>query len=130
MIVRFIELDKDYSDVCSWWEQQASFVVPRPMLSTTGFIVEHDSDKLLAGWLYHTNSNVAMFEFLVGNPKFVGKIRSEALTSFFDTLFKYADMQNIKNIISTTSHPKVPAMLERVGFVKVNENVTNFMRSV
>lgn len=130
MKVRFIDLDNDYSDICSWWEQYKYPNIPKDMLSTTGFIVESDNKKLLAGWVYHTNSNVGMLEFVVGNPEFKGEIRDKAFEVFFDVVFKYTELSSIKNIISTTSHNTMPNRFEKVGFIKVNDNVSNFMRSV
>jgi hypothetical protein len=130
MIARSFNSLKDYVDVCSWWDQQKCQIIPVDMLSTTGFIIEHDDNKLLAGWMYHTNSSIGFLEFAVGNPNFKGEIRDIAFDIFFDTVFKYSKLHGIKNIISTTSHPKMPKRLIDVGFIKINDNVTNFMRSI
>lgn len=129
MKVRFIEMDKDYSDVCSWWQNQAWPVIPKEALSTTGFIVENNNQKILAGWVYHTNSNTALLEFLVANPEIKGDVRDEAFDAFFDVVFKYIELSNFKNIFMSVVHPKLKDRLEKVGFKKTDENVTNFVRS-
>ena len=130
MLARPFDLSTDYSDVCSWWEQQECQVIPESMLSTTGFMIEQGDDKLLAGWVYHTNSSIGFLEFAIGNPSFKGEMRNDAFNIFFDAVFKYSKLHGIKNIISTTSHSKMPKRLTDVGFIKINENITNFMRSV
>lgn len=129
MKVRFIEMDKDYSDICSWWKKQAWPSIPKESLSTTGFIVENDNQKILAGWVYHTNSNTALLEFLVANPEIKGNERDAAFDAFFDVVFKYIELSNFKNIFMSVVHPKLKTRLEKVGFKKTDENVTNFIRS-
>lgn len=128
MQVRFIEMDKDYSDICSWWEQHQWPIIPKEALSTTGFIVENENQKILSGWVYHTNSNTALLEFIVANPKIKGEDRDKAFDVFFDVVFKYVELSNFKNIFMSVIHPKLKTRLEKVGFKKTDDNVTNFVR--
>jgi len=60
----------DYAELASWFKKHNWPAVPAPgSIPNTGFIVRDDEQGLAACWLYLTNSNIALLEWIVRNPK-------------------------------------------------------------
>lgn len=60
---------KHYSEVMSWWKNQAWPILPDEFLPKNGFVVEVGEQMICAGWLYSTDSAFCWMEFVVGNPQ-------------------------------------------------------------
>ena len=74
--------DDDYKDYIKWYShlKRARGDYPeRQMLSDDGLIITYNGVKVVAGFLYVTNSNIAMIEFVIANPKAKRDIRKKAL---------------------------------------------------
>lgn len=130
MEISLINLETDYEIVKGWWEKHSWPVIPKASLSSTGFIVKDGTNSVLAGWVYHTNSDIAWLEFVISNPEIKGEIRDQAFDLLFNVTSEYAKVNNFKNIFTSVKHPNLMKRLEKNQFVKADENMTNFIRSL
>lgn len=123
--------DKHYNMLCEWWAAH-SWTAPAPnFLSDTGIIIQNESGKcLLAGWIYETNSAVALLEFIVGNPDHTKEERDGAFMALIETVEKYLKHRNFGAIFISTENKALMKRLEKCNFKKTDQNVCNFIRSL
>lgn len=120
----------DYQEISKWWKEQNWPIIPVSSLSDCGFVVFDGDTKILAGWLYKTNSDIAWMEFIVGNPQVKGDKRNTAFDILFDTVIVFAKHHNFKHIFTSVQHEGLMKRLEKNGFNKTDSNMTNFIRSL
>jgi hypothetical protein len=114
---RNFNLDKDYQDIKGWFEhfKKKDVHCPLPdMLSSDGIITEYYNQKVCAGFLYTTNSNIAMIEFMISNPEAPTKLRKESLKKTL-TALKTKGYEILLNITSNRGYSRT---LERYGYIR------------
>ncbi len=78
LVTRLFDLEKDYAIIKKWWHAHGCFPPKADHLSTTGIVIEADK-PFCAGWLYHTDSKICIFEFVVSDPLACKELRNDAL---------------------------------------------------
>lgn len=75
--------ENDWNTLCKWWEAWPKWVNPPkdflPDNGTGGLMVEKNNKPIMAGFLYFTNSNVVLLEWIVSDPEYREKDRKQAL---------------------------------------------------
>ena len=75
--------DADWGTLCKWWESWPKWVNPPksflPDNGKGGFIVEKEGKPICAGFIYLTNSDAALLEWIVSDPEYRDKDRKDAL---------------------------------------------------
>ena len=76
-------LESDWDTLCKWWESWPDWVNPPKTLlpdnGTGGLMVEKDGKPIVAGFLYLTNSDAVLLEWIVSDPEYREKDRKQAL---------------------------------------------------
>jgi hypothetical protein len=68
-MIRRIE-EKDLETINSWYKARRNWQVPpNDIFPETGYIVEKEGVGYYAMWLYLSNSNIAVIDWVVSNPK-------------------------------------------------------------
>jgi hypothetical protein len=81
-------------------------------LPPIGFIC----DERVVGWLYTTNSTVALIDGVVANPDTIPSLRRESLQKLCTHLVEVAFELGHTNIIAVTSHPSIQSICKTMGF--------------
>jgi len=75
--------ESDWDTLVAWWDWWPGWTAPpKSFLSengTGGLMVEKNGIPIVAGFIYETNSDVALFEWVVSNPKYKEKDRQDAI---------------------------------------------------
>ena len=75
--------ENDWDTLCKWWEDWPKWVNPPknflPDNGTGGLMVEKNKKPIMAGFLYFTNSDVVLLEWIVSDPEYREKDRKQAL---------------------------------------------------
>lgn len=116
----------DYENIKEWWKGHQWTPPTQGMLPATGAIVE----GYCVGFLYKTDSEFAMFEFIVSNPNTSKEERSKALDLLIDTLVVEANKQGFKYIFTTSNHERLIERLVAHDFIVSDKNVTHVVRKV
>ncbi len=103
---------KDYPILCKWYAARKLATPSSDGLSTLGFI----ADNRVAGFLYLTNSNIALIDGLISNPDTSAELRKESLVRLAGTLVDTAMTLGYTNIIAVTKSSSVKRICERLGF--------------
>ena len=82
MNVRLLK-DEDWETLCKWWEAWPEWINPPksflPDNGKGGLMVEKDGKPIVAGFIYLTNSDACLLEWIVSDPEYREKDRKEAL---------------------------------------------------
>ena len=75
--------ESDWNTLVKWWDTWPEWTNPtKPFLpenGTGGLIVEKDKQPIVAGFLYFTNSQAVLLEWIVSNPEYRDTDRQEAI---------------------------------------------------
>ena len=82
LIIRHLRED-DWDVLVSWWKTLPNWDNPAkgflPADGTGGLMVEKNSKPIVAGFLYQTNSDAVLFEWVVSDPEYREDDRQEAI---------------------------------------------------
>lgn len=75
--------EQDWNTLCNWWEAWPKWVNPPksflPDNGKGGFMVEKDGKPICAGFIYLTNSDAVLLEWIVSDPEYRESDRKDAL---------------------------------------------------
>jgi hypothetical protein len=75
--------DSDWETLCQWWESWPKWVNPPksflPDNGKGGIMVEKEGKPIVAGFLYITNSDAVLLEWIVSDPEYRSKDRKDDL---------------------------------------------------
>jgi len=75
--------DEDWDTLCKWWESWPKWVNPPKTLlpdnGKGGFMVEKNNKPICAGFIYMTNSDAVLLEWIVSDPTYRDEDRQTAL---------------------------------------------------
>ena len=73
----------DWDTLVAWWETWPDWVAPPkgflPDNGTGGLMVEKNGVSIIAGFIYETNSDAVLFEWVVSNPDYREEDRQDAV---------------------------------------------------
>ena len=81
LVVRNLQKD-DYNFIAKWWKWWRWKVIPKEMLpenGLSGLMVEKKEIKIVAGFIYMTNSTTAILDWIVSNPDYRERDRKDAI---------------------------------------------------
>ena len=130
MQVRDFNTEQDYTDVSNWWTKQGWPVLPQNILTTSGFVVEHNGQKLAATWIFKTNCPIYIMEWTVGNPDVNWEDRSEAITVVTNAGCEWAKKDGAAQVFTMTKSNRFIHKLEESGFTKTDSGMTHLVRSL
>lgn len=129
MIARLFT-ESDYADAVSWWKHHGWEPVRTEHLPKTGFIIEDDTTKYCAGWIYLLSDKLAMIEFIVANPDTGLKSKYKALVMLVKTLLNAAKAAGFNSVFSTLKNRGLEKIYKKSGFVVTDTNVTHYIASI
>ena len=106
-----------FETVRSWMEARNEVITP-DALPQTGFIIP----GMAAGFLYRTDSSVAMIEGLVAAPGLGREVRDQAVDAIVLAVIAEAQRLGFKTLTGTTVLEAVVKRAERLGFIYVGGN--------
>jgi hypothetical protein len=124
LVARLFDFKKDYAIIKDWWISHGSFPPKPEHLSTTGIVVEADK-PVCAGWLYHTDSKICIFEFVVSDPKACKELRNDALNLLIEEAKRLSSERQYKLIYSSVKGVKYINRLKEAGFIEVDTDQTH-----
>jgi hypothetical protein len=96
MKVRFFT-SEDYPMICKWWVDHRHDAVALECLSKTGIIV----NDICAGFLFKTDSAVALMEYIVSDPQSEKEFRRESLDHLIELLVSEAKKSGFSVIFTS-----------------------------
>ena len=95
---------KDYNTIVDWWKSWPDWepleIDLLPENGTGGIMIEKNNKPIVAGFLYTTNSNICWMEWIISNPNYNEKDKSEAIELLILELEQWAINGGFKVILS------------------------------
>ena len=95
--------DKDYECLVNWWKWWRWTPIPRNFLpdnGTGGIIIEKENIPIVAGFIYNTNSDAVVVEWIISNPEYKDKDRKQAIEALLNTIEAVCKKQGKKYMFS------------------------------
>ena len=96
--------DSDWETLVSWWNKWPEWkVMPKeffPDNGKGGFIVEKNDKPIVAGFLYLTNSKVALLEWIISDPDYRENDRNNAIELLINGVENVCKSMNYKYVVS------------------------------
>jgi len=116
----------DLPEVNSWYRARNLPEVPAEALSLTGFI----EPGVAAGWMYSTDSAIALCESYISNPEAAPVLRHHAMDEITAAIIEEAKTHGFKWVIAYSTATDLNARgTEKHGFV-VSKRATALVRSL
>ena len=111
--------ESDWSILVSWWKWWRWTIMPKGFLpenGTGGIMIEKNNIPIIAGFLYETNSDVLILEWVVSNPKYKEKDRKEAVELLIKEAENRAKQLNYKYMFSVGRSKHLINTHEKLGW--------------
>jgi len=105
----------DLPEVNSWYAARGRPVVPRAALPATGRIVP----GVAAGFLYLTDSRLALLEGFISNPTAGLRSRARAIDQITVALLREAKRRGVVDVIGFGASPGIVRRVQQLGMRKV-----------
>jgi len=115
----------------SWWEisgETAPLEANMPEEST--FLLYSKDDPIACISVFLTNTSVAWYDNLIGNPDFKGSMRKEGINLLLKYADKYAKEQGKALAFCMSINPKTTRRYKEFGFSTTHENVTTMIKEI
>lgn len=107
--------DADFPEMTKWAHARGQNMPHRSLFPRNGFII----DGTAAGFVYFTDSAVAILDCYISNPSSEKKTRSDALDAITDALIRCAEFHRCKLIKCDTKIEAIKRRAERFEFVSI-----------
>ena len=105
-------IEEDWDILKKWWSYWPNSDTPPkdylPDNGTSGIIIEDNGQPVVAGFIYQTNSKLAIIEGLISNPNYRGKKnRDKAIEVLIACLQDAVKLMGYKYIFGMTNNKKI-----------------------
>tara|TARA_R110000744_G_scaffold83041_1_gene163118 strand:- start:10723 stop:11124 length:402 start_codon:yes stop_codon:yes gene_type:complete len=124
--------DNDYDDIlCKWWKDWKWIAPVKDFLPEMGYMVYYNDEPICAGYMYVTNSNVVLLEWIISNFEFKDrKIRKEAILMLVQTITSLAASLGKKYVYSLLKSKSLIDLYEDLGYMKGGKNGTEMIKKL
>jgi len=129
-IRRLNQNDYDQS-LKKWWKSWGWTAPPKDFLpenGTGGLMVSKGNIDICAGFIYLTNSKVALTEFVVSNKNYKEKDRSEAIQLLIDGILFLAEEKGYKYAHVILKNKSLLSKYKKSGYLLSDDNVTEMLK--
>jgi hypothetical protein len=122
--------DNDYDDIlCGWWKDWKWTAPKKDFLPDMGYMVYYNDEPICAGYMYITNSNVVLLEWIISSFKFKDrKIRKEALLMLVQTITSLATTLEKKYVYSLLKSKSLIEIYQELGYMKGDSNTQEMIK--
>jgi hypothetical protein len=122
-------VQEDYENILvKWWKDWGWTPPPEDFLPETGLIVHKDGVDICAGFIYLTNSKVALTEFVVSNKEYRESDRSDALQFLLDCILLLAADNGCKYAHVILKNKSLLKKYKESGYIVSDDNVTEMIK--
>lgn len=122
--------EEDYNTLCNWWKWWR-FPAPKqkmlPENGTCGIMISKDEIDICAGFIYFTNSSIAWVEFIVSNPDYREKDRTDAIRFLLESLSGIIKQKGFEVIYSSVKNENLIRSYLDAGYIKGSTNATELI---
>lgn len=107
---------RDFEMLKRWYKERGLGAPQEAALSDAGWV----ADERVVGFLYVTNSNIALIDGIVSDPHSLPSNRKQSLQQLCSTIVDVAVMMGYTNIIAATSNESIKEICRKMAFQKTS----------
>lgn len=109
---------KDYETIHSWYEAYNEYPTPlKHMPEETTFVIEEDGILVASLGYLMTNTEIAIIQNVIGNPKVNRTYRKLLVNKLFDFLYEHAKQNGFNLLIGFTFHEKLAKRYKDLNWI-------------
>ncbi len=111
--------EQDYSMLVDWWKWWRWSPPSKNLLpnnGTGGIIIEKNNIPVVAGFLYFTNSEMVLLEWIVSNPKYKESDRKDAIEMLISVSEQVCRKENKKYMFTIGRSKHLRETHEKLGW--------------
>ena len=111
--------EQDYSMLVDWWKWWRWSPPSKNLLpnnGTGGIIIEKNNIPVVAGFLYFTNSEMVLLEWIVSNPKYKKSDRKDAIEMLINVSEQVCRKENKKYMFTIGRSKHLRETHEKLGW--------------
>ena len=112
-------IEQDYSMLVDWWKWWRWSPPSKNLLpnnGTGGIIIEKNNIPVVAGFLYFTNSEMVLLEWIVSNPKYKESDRKDAIEMLINVSEQVCRKENKKYMFTIGRSKHLRETHEKLGW--------------
>ena len=125
MTSEFFEYNKHVTVVNGWLTHRGWPELSRDMIPETGIVVSSGLEPVACGFLYKTDSNIAILEWVVGNPFVTHEIRASGLDFLIKSLLKIGKSYGFSFAFSYTKNERLLEKYRATGFTETDHDMVH-----
>jgi len=126
--VRAIESGDYENTLVKWWKDWGWQAPPEDFLPETGVMISKGNVDICAGFIYLTNSKVALTEFVVSNKDYKDKDRGEAIDLLIDCIAELANENGYKYAHVILKNKSLLGRYKEAGYLESDTNVIEMIK--
>jgi hypothetical protein len=123
MMLTVYDQETHYPILCEWWLAHGWTPMGPDFLPSQGYVIE----DVCAGFLYCSDSRVAMIEWVVSNPEAAPRKVVRGLKVLLKGLQNLAAENDYTAVFSFVQQPRLQKLYESTGFVTTDENMIHLV---
>ena len=129
MHVRVYIPAEHYELIANWWTKRDRPVPSPDMMAPTGRIIYMENKPICAGFLFKTDSKIAIINHMVSDPNQLDKnLRDEALNLLISHLIHEAYICGFKIVSASSNLDRLNKRYEKLGFIKTDSDEVHYGR--
>ena len=109
--------ENDYEALVEWWDWWPGWVAPpKTFLPETGLMVTKNNINIAACYYYLTNSQAALIEWVISNPQYKDKDRTEALATLIMVAEEVLRKMGVVHVMTMSRHPSLLKIHKELGW--------------
>jgi len=112
--------ESDWNTLIKWWEAWPNWTAPAksflPNNGTGGLMVEKNTKPIVAGFLYFTNSDAVLLEWIVSDPEYREADRKDAIELLINTAEQLCKNENKKYMFTIGRSKHLIEMHKKLGW--------------
>jgi len=124
--------ESDYEEILlKWWKDWGWEAPPKdflPLDGTGGIMVSKDEKNICAGFVYMTNSKVALTEFVISSKEYKEDDRIDAIQFLIESLAMVAEQGGAKYCHVILKNKSLISKYKASGYVESEDKITELIR--
>ena len=124
----YFDINRDYNEVCQWWEAWGWPILPPAFLPKTGIIISNQGVNLCAAWLYRTDSAACWAENYIANKAAPRDLRQGSMEFLIEELVNEGKKEGFLLMLSSIKHKGLIKKLKANGFAEDDKEMSNLTK--
>ena len=125
MLVEFKDAHLQFDKMAAWWNMRDCPVPEKVHLPKTGFLVYLDREPVCGGFLFQTDSDVAIIGHIVSNPTTSSRKRHEGLNALIRRLEVAAETLGFSLVGASANYMPLIERYQDLGYTVFDKDLVS-----